>query len=395
MYNVAEKIKLSVCGMYLRDRSIQKYIKDTRFIIIEHILPTTEAFIRHLKEDGKSEVFSLFAKPYSIDEDVLERLVKDGVNVIEESYSKLESEGYLEKHLLQAIEKSKKDGKRIVIVEVGGYFAQPLLRLCNQISSHDLKYIAGVVEDTTFGHNRYKRVAADLQVPVFSVARSQLKEIEARFVGRDAVAAVDKVFRQLGVSMTGGKALVLGYGMIGKNVARTLKAYDLIVSVYDKDHDHKNLRAFIDGFRVNKREELLKSTDVIFAATGEQSLEYDRISDCALSNDGVVLASVGSKDTEFDVKRVKELAEERIEIGENIVKYKLPNKRHVVVVKDGTAVNFLLPSIPIEVLDLIFSEILLAVFALLKESVPSGEVHVIAENTLSVIARDWLRVIAL
>ena len=47
------------------------------------------------------------------------------------------------------------------------------------------RHIAGVV-DTTFGHNRYKRVAERITHPL---GRTEAKQgIEARFVGKDAVA---------------------------------------------------------------------------------------------------------------------------------------------------------------------------------------------------------------
>jgi adenosylhomocysteinase len=271
------------------------------------------------------------------------------------------------------------------------------------IKAENTPYCAGVVEDTTFGHNRYLAVADSISVPIVSVARSRLKEIEAHFVGRDAVNAVDLIMRDMGESITGAHAVVLGYGMIGKNVARSLSASDLRVSVYDI-RDHRNLKAFMMGFRVNKKAELIRSADIVFAATGWSSFPDENKRRPALSadeildqlSDNAVLVSVGSKDNEFDIQRLDELAAQKEQVHERVVRYTLPNKNVVHVIKDGTAVNFILPSIPVEILDLVFSEIVLAAIFLLKtpETFTLNHVNSVNERYLSHIAKDWLRFVA-
>ena len=172
---------------------------------------------------------------------------------------------------------SMEDHKWIIIIDVGGYFAQPVIDLQNAFPDC-AKWIVGIIEDTTFGHNRYIKCVRKIRVPVFSVARSSLKEIEARFVGQDAVKAMDTVLRELGVLMSGRHALVIGYGMIGKNIALALKNSHLVVSVYDQ-YDFRNLAAYIDGYNIHKKRELIKSADIIFLATGDPSgaLSYENI----------------------------------------------------------------------------------------------------------------------
>ena len=64
------------------------------------------------------------------------------------------------------------------------------------------------------------------------------------------------------------------------------------------------------------------------------------------------------------------------------------------VVKDGTAVNFLLLSLPVEILDLVFSEIVVCLVLLLKkgtEFLAAQRVYEAAPGNLSAIAKDWLR----
>lgn len=381
--------KLRVFRKFANEERNSSVLKDSRFIVLEHILPTTLEMLNLLRSVG-ADIFSVVAKPYSIDEKVLKSLESDGINVIKETYDNLETTPILVNLIKDAIKECENDKRRLVILDVGGYFAKPLVQMSEEKSIG--KYLMGVVEDTTFGHNRYLVEAPKISIPIFSVARSYLKEIEARFVGHDAVKAADILLREVGSSIVGRNALVIGYGMIGKNVARSLKSYDASVSVYDK-LDTRNLQAFIDGYAINKKADLLKMSDIIFLATGDPSgaLSIDEILEI---KSGVVLASVGSKDTEFDLKSLKSQAVATKNYGEQIDQYSTNHSRKIVILKQGTAVNFYLPSIPIEVLDLVFSEIFLCAMRILKkEGHTIGKVHEVEEKALQPIAHDWLRFI--
>lgn len=378
-------VQLRVVRKHIRERENKKLFSGARFLILEHILPTTSELVKHFSEAG-GDVFAIVAKPYSIQPSILSELEKK-YRIIKESYDTLENTDILLDVLREAIGKSAEDKRPILVLDIGGYFAKPLIKLASE-GSDRYRYIAGVVEDTTFGHNRYRHSIKDVPVPVFSVARSALKEIEARFVGRDAVTSMDMTLRDVGISISGRRALVLGYGMIGTNVARCLQANDLIVSVYDR-YDHRNLQAFVDGFHIHKKRELLLQADIVFSATAERALRFAEIEQC---RDNVILCSVGSKDTEFDVHGVKTHAVKTDILGDHLIRYSLPNSHHVIIAKEGTAVNFLLPSIPTEILDLVFSEITECFASLLKNDgqLEPGKIHVIGADCLSVLAKDWL-----
>lgn len=377
--------RLRVCASFLREHDNIRLLKQCRLILLQHILPTTEALIGHLLQAG-AEIDVLYAKPFSIERDVFKRLSQT-VSIVRKSYEELEKTDHLDKALAAAVAKSRKDGKRILILEVGGYFAGALSRL----AAPNIEFVAGVVEDTTFGHNRYVRSASAIPVQIYSVARSHLKWIEGRFVGRDAVLAMDKVLREQGLTITGRNALVVGFGMIGMNVARTLKAFDFQVSVFDKEA-HRNLAAYIDGYKVGKKIDLIREADVIFSQTAETSMTIEDIMRC---KNNTVLASVGSKDTEFDISSLRQRAEKCETIGRYLEKFILPNRRSIVVVKGGAAVNFILPSLPEELLDLIFSEMTLCGIRILRDANPTG-VGVVNRSDSAIlngIARRWLEFI--
>jgi adenosylhomocysteinase len=371
-----------------------------RIVGVEHLLITTEEFLFHLRENG-AEVMEMIAKPYSIDEDAERRLLNDGFNIVRKSYDELENSDYLARLLDRAVARSCVDGKKILVIDVGGYFAKFLVGLDAEAS----KCFAGCIEVTTFGHHRYRSVEKKMPVPVLSVARSPLKEIEGRFTGLDAVAAVDMVFRKLGVSLPGRDALVVGYGIIGENVARALNRFDLRVSVYDRD-DTRLLHAFVDGYGIGPKQSLLRNADIVFAATGSEkgALTYEELKLC---KHDAVLASVGSKDTEFDVSGLRLLALRESQTSEYLTKFDLDTSKSLYVVKSGTAVNFLMPSTPTEIIDLVFAEIAFAAnkflqFALrdtsspIDDSDPPPAIGQLLESdhvTLRFLAKKWLNIV--
>lgn len=389
--------QLRVFRKYAREERNRDLLAKMRFIILEHILPTTENMVNILRENG-AEIHAIVAKPYSIVTGVMERLQNNEFNIISETYEKYESTDILKNVLSEAVAKSEKDKKSIVIIDVGGYFAKPIISL-QKDNPKCTEYIAGIIEDTTFGHNRYMKLVKQIKVPIFSVARSSLKEIEARFVGQDAVMAMETLLRELGILMSGRHALVIGYGMIGKNVALALKNSHLVVSVYDQ-YDFRNLAAYIDGFNIHKKRELIKNADIIFFATGDPNgaMTYDEIEEC---KDSVILVSAGSKNTEFAFSDIEAQATRKTKLSEYLTQYSLPNGRDIVVAKEGTAVNFLLPSLSVEVLDLVFSEILLCALLLLRERTSStkrskyksGTIHETEAKHRATISKDWLRLV--
>lgn len=92
-------------------------------------------------------------------------------------------------------------------------------------------------------------------------------------------------------------------------------------------------------------------------------------------------------------KNLKEQSIREKEFGPNLMEYRLPHSKHVIVAKHGTAVNFILPSLPVEILDLVFSEIILCSLLLIKKDkeIERGVVNVSPDVFLDRVALDWLR----
>ncbi|WP_397362657.1 adenosylhomocysteinase [Olleya sp. R77988] len=382
---ILNKNQLRVSEQYLKNGDIKKRLSGTRLILLQHFLPDSEQFVNLLAQTG-ADIFKLIAKPYSLDKSVYDRLSKL-YDVEIGDYDKFDNTDYLDKLLQFAIQKSKLDELPILILEVGGYFSEALKRL----NSEDSKYIKGVVEVTTFGYNKYLKTCKETEVPIYSVARSPIKSIEARYVGRSSVLAVNQEFRKIGVSIAGRKALVIGFGMIGRSVAEALKSHNVNVSVYDKKEFAK-LNAYTLGYLINNSKyELLKNADIIFSATANRALSYEDIEHC---KNGVILASAGSRGNEFDVEGLKNNSMESEKISENIDKYKISTNKDVFLMRNGTAVNFIIKSCPDEIVDLIHAEVLVCASILLNENRKRTKIGIVNETPfeeLHKISKDWLK----
>lgn len=386
MYKFNEK-RLRVCQDAFASKGVKAAFKETRFILLQHLLSDTEEFIEAMIKSGL-DVHSLVVKPYSIDLEVKKRIEKSDFILIHEEYEKLEKTKILDELIIDALEKSKIDNKTILIVDVGGYFVAPLLRIRHS-ETHN---IAGIVEVTKFGHIRYKNKINELSYPVISIAESRIKTLEGRFVGMSAVTALDKILRDFGLSISGRRALVVGFGLIGKSVAAALKARNLPVKVYDKD-GFPQAEAFTLGYIVGDKDELLSRADLILSSTATRAISFEDILKC---KDGCIIGSVGSKQNEIDVEGLENNKISKKKIHPYVTKYKLKNKT-IYLLKNGEAINFIVQSCPDEIIDLIFAETLYCWKHLIEEPLlfAKGSLHLTPIDTTHMISDKWLELVGI
>ncbi|RJE89666.1 hypothetical protein D3P07_05355 [Paenibacillus sp. 1011MAR3C5] len=363
----------------------KKLLSNSRLIIFQHLLEDTKEFIDHILESG-AEIDCVFGKEYSIDESVRSYLEERGLKVVNLKYSELEKSSVLTDVLIRSLRIAKLNNQKVIIHEVGGYFNKAIQNIPTDLQP----FFAGVVEDTTFGYNKYKQIENELLCPVYHVARSPLKEIEAYFVGEAIVLAFNNLMRSFGVSLPGREALVIGYGMIGRNISKSLELNNIYTTVYDTDR-LKMLDAYINGHKIlsSLDEEELSKYDLIISATGQKAVDFETLSRL---KQGVILVSGGSKDTEFDMKTLKSKAQSVEVINSEVKVYKIfceSEVKEIIVLRDGTALNFREKSVPSEVIDLVYSEIVVCILTLLKQQRDPG-LHELSHAKWSTIAENWL-----
>lgn len=349
----------------------------TQQIVITHFLPDRPELLEAL--DQISPIALLVAIPYSITSDVLDEL-KKRYNVATPSLAQLRDEQYMLDLIASLLESNPT--VRFVFNEMGGYIAPLLNRLHTQFGSQ----IAGCVEGGQSGHMQYEKMRP-LPYPVISTARSTLKEGDDTVMGPSCYYSADRLVGALGILLVQRRALVVGYGRVGRGVAFCLQENGCTALVYDTN-PIRNYVAHGDGMFIPDRLEALKNCDIIFGCTGVTSVGGD---DFDLLADGCFLVSCSSQDIEFDLQTLHTQFHQ-----ENI----LPNvdrftskktKKKLYLLAGGTPINLLEGAYFGPELTLAQGELITALKQVFTEKT-IGELAELANDQRKEIAENWMTI---
>jgi adenosylhomocysteinase len=221
-----------------------------------------------------------------------------------------------------------------VVIDDGGHVVPTLMKHAPDL----LPSFQGLVEQSLPGVEELEAAVAGKAVPlpVFSVAQSSVKRgIEARWIAESVVRSIRELVP--GEGFDGAPALVIGYGVVGEQLAAVMRAQRMRVAVYDTEwrklvaaHEAGHLTApdlpaLLDGHRPT----------LIVSATGCTGLGGEDLD--FLPGDCFV-ASVSSRGSEIDMAGLAERAERVEEVERVGVRYALPNGP-VTLLADGRPVN--------------------------------------------------------
>ena len=181
-----------------------------------------------------------------------------------------------------------------------------------------LDSIHGISEETTTGvHRLYEMMReGSLKVPAINVNDSVTKSKNDNKYGcRHSLS--DAIKRATDMLMSGKKALVIGYGDVGKGSAQSLDAEKMIVKVTEID-PICGMQACMDGFevvspykggrntgqRTDIDEALLGNTDLIVTTTGNANVCDKNM--LAAVKAGAVVCNIGHFDNEIDTAYMRE-----------------------------------------------------------------------------------------
>jgi len=294
-------------------------LKNTNIVVVSHIVPDILPFIQTLT--SIAENVCVIPKPNSISLKVLSYLPKDLIHHL--SREQLQSE--------QILNEIFPSDKKSLVIDIGGYFAtKEFFDFCNRE-----KRVVGIVEDTKNGFIKYKKLKDLVTLPVFSVARSELKQNEDDLVGYSVAYYAEMIMRKKQLLPRYLTVGIIGYGKLGKGVAKYLFNQNIKPIVYDIN-TIRMVEAYKDGCVLKDKKELLANCQLIFCATGSMAIAGD---DFKIIRPGCYLASVTSSEDEFDIKQIVEGLEETIE-DKFIAKFE--NKyTHFYFINKGNAVNFI------------------------------------------------------
>lgn len=181
-----------------------------------------------------------------------------------------------------------------------------------------LDNIHGITEETTTGvHRLYEMMAAgELKVPAINVNDSVTKSKNDNKYGcRHSLN--DAIKRATDMLMAGKRALVIGYGDVGKGSAQSLRQEGMIVRVVEVDpicamqacmDGYEVVSPYKNGLNTGKLEDidtdLMAKTDMIVTCTGNVNVCDAHMLSTVSSN--AIVCNIGHFDTEIDTHFMRE-----------------------------------------------------------------------------------------
>ncbi len=285
-----------------------------------------------------------------------------------------ETEEEYEWCLDQTINKDDKPWDANMILDDGG----DLTIKVHQEYPEMLEHIHGISEETTTGVKRLEEMLAngELKVPAINVNDSITKSKNDNKYGcRHGLD--DAIKRGTDMLLSGKKALVIGYGDVGKGSADSLMQQKMIVDVTEVD-PICGMQACFDGFSVvsaykdgkvsddgsNLDKELLKKYDLVVTTTGNINVLDRHMLDALKS--GCVICNIGHFDNEIDVSYLKTF--DWYEVKPGVHKIIRSNDNYIILLGEGRLVNLALATgHPSRVMDGSFCNQVLAQIMLFKD----------------------------
>jgi len=200
------------------------------------------------------------------------------------------------------------------------------------------KVVKGVSEETTTGVHRLKEMAAkgELLFPAINVNDCVTKSKFDNVYGcRHSLT--DGIMRATDVMIGGKRALVCGYGDVGKGCAFALRGSGARVLVTEIDPICA-LQACMEGFQVVTMEQVVGEIDIFTSATGNFNiitLEHMK----KMKNNAIV-GNIGHFDNEIDMEGLEGFPGIKIEnIKPQVDRFLFPDGHGVIVLASGRLLN--------------------------------------------------------
>merc|ERR1712127_732022 len=196
--------------------------------------------------------------------------------------------------------------------------------------------IVGVSEETTTGVHRLYTMekTGTLLFPAINVNDSVTKSKFDNLYGCKH-SLPDGIMRATDVMMAGKKAVICGYGDVGKGCAMAMRANGCVVYVTEIDPICA-LQACMEGFTVCTLEDIVATADIFITTTGNKGiLMADTMS--KMKNNAIV-GNIGHFDNELDMAGLEKITK-RINIKPQVDRFVFENGSGVIVLAEGRLLN--------------------------------------------------------
>lgn len=196
----------------------------------------------------------------------------------------------------------------------------------------------GVSEETTTGVNRLYQMEKEgkLLVPSINVNDSVTKSKFDNIYGcRESL--IDGIKRATDVMIAGKKAVVCGFGDVGKGSAESLAGQKAQVEITEIDPICA-LQALMDGYQVVTVEDALPYADIFVTATGNK--DVITAEHMSKMKDQAIVCNIGHFDNEIQVDELENWPGiEKTTIKPQVDKYTFPDGHSIYLLAEGRLVN--------------------------------------------------------
>merc|ERR1712182_184195 len=200
------------------------------------------------------------------------------------------------------------------------------------------KVVRGVSEETTTGVHRLKEMAkkGELLFPAINVNDCVTKSKFDNVYGcRHSLT--DGIMRATDVMIGGKRALVAGYGDVGKGCAFAMRGAGARVLVTEIDPICA-LQACMEGFQVVKIESVIDEVDIFTSATG--NFNIITLEHMKKMKNNAIIGNIGHFDNEIDMAGLEGFKGIKCEnIKPQVDRFEFPDGHGVIVLASGRLLN--------------------------------------------------------
>jgi len=196
----------------------------------------------------------------------------------------------------------------------------------------------GVSEETTTGVHRLREMAAkgELLFPAINVNDCVTKSKFDNVYGcRHSLP--DGIMRATDVMLGGKRALVCGYGDVGKGCAFALRGSGSRVLITEVDPINA-LQACMEGFQVVTMEEVVGEIDIFVSATG--NFNIITIEHMKKMKNNAIVGNIGHFDNEIDMENLENFPGIKCDnIKPQVDRFTFPDGHSIIVLASGRLLN--------------------------------------------------------
>jgi len=147
----------------------------------------------------------------------------------------------------------------------------------------------------------------------------------------------DGIMRATDVMLAGKKAVILGYGDVGKGCAAAMKNSGSRVTICEVDPICA-LQACMEGYEVKRLESVVADADIFITATGNKGIIM--ASHMAQMKNNAIVGNIGHFDNEIDMAGVEGWPGiKRINIKPQVDRFEFPDGHGVIILAEGRLLN--------------------------------------------------------